>query len=177
MNNFPKIQTNRLILNRLELDDMPAIYEYASNANVAKFLVNMPEPYQLKDAEFWIKNSWTKFESKEQYTFAIRLKESNAFIGGIGLILTQRDKKANMGYWLAEPFWNQGYMTEALKRVIDFGFNKLKLNKLYASHFLENASSGKVMTKAGMHIEANLKQEFFKNGQFYDVVRYAVFSK
>ncbi|MEO1257085.1 MAG: GNAT family N-acetyltransferase, partial [Bacteroidota bacterium] len=70
-------------------------------------------------------------------------------IGEISLHIEEPHEKAHLGYWLGEPFWNQGIATEAARVVLQFGFEKLELEKVIASHYRGNESSGKVMTKNG----------------------------
>ena len=166
MNNFPKIETNRLTLGDLVSDDIPKIIEYAGNQKVAEMTLNIPHPYEEKDAIFWLNSAKQGFVNKTQYTFGIRIKNSKAFIGGIGLKVNSRFNRAELGYWIAEPFWNNGYATEVVGAVLKFGFEELNLNKIYATHLAENTASGKVMEKNGMIKEGELK-EHTKKGEFY----------
>ena len=87
------------------------------------------------------------------------------------------NRKAEIGYWLGKSFWNKGYVSEALQRILQFGFEELHLNKIYASHFPHNPASGKVLQKNGFEFEGILKQEVLKNGQFLDLHRYAIFQE
>lgn len=177
MPNFPCLKTERLTLNRLELIDVSRITLYCSNPKVNKYLLTVPNPYYEEDAIWWIKNSWKKFEEGIQYNFAIRLEEDADLIGTIGLIIDQNNRKANLGYWLGEEYWNNGYMTEAIKTVIKFAFEELNLNKVYASHFEGNKASGAAMKKAGMQQEGYFKAEYFKNGEIIDSYRYGIINK
>ena len=95
-------------------------------------------------------------------------------IGTIGLHLNKEHQKAELGYWLGKNFWRKGYLTEALKAVLEFGFKELNLNKIYATHFLFNPNSGEVMLKAGMKFEGLQKQEYLQHGEFLDVNRYSL---
>lgn len=174
MYNFPCLQTERLMLNRLELSDVPNITLHCSNPKVNRYLLTVPNPYFEQDAIWWIKNSRKKFEEGIQYNFAIRLEEGSNLIGTIGLIVDKNNRKANLGYWLGEEYWNKGFMTEAIKATIKFAFKDLNLNKVYASHFERNAASGKAMQKAGMQKEGFLKAEFCKDNEVINAYRYAV---
>ena len=84
-------------------------------------------------------------KTDQDILFAIRNKD-HKIIGAIGLH-DRGDDKAELGYWLGTQFWNNGYVTEAAKAVIDFGFNELHLNKIYATYFLHNPASGKYWKK------------------------------
>jgi len=169
---FPEIETTRLILNKPSLKDVPKIVEYAGSPAIAEMTLNLPHPYEEKDAIFWLNSANQGFKNKSQFTFAIRDGKSREFIGGIGLKVNQRYNIAEFGYWIAEPFWNLGYATEALEAVLKFGFEKLELNKIYATHLIENPASGKVMIKNGMIKEGELKDHIKKEGKYKSVIQY-----
>ena len=172
MQNFPRIETERLILSGLTEDDLPLVIEYLQEKIFSDLTSNIPFPYRKEDAEFWLKMSKQAFETKKGFTFAIRNKEEK-IIGAIGLH-DREDDKAELGYWMAKPFWNQGFVTEAAKAVIDFGFKELGCNKIYATHFLHNPASGKILEKIGMEKEAVLKQHIKKAGEYFDIPMYSV---
>ena len=121
---------------------------------------------------------WQNLASKKKkpFIFGIREKENLKLIGAVGLHLDVAHHKAEVGYWLGKSFWNNGYVSEALQEVLKFGFEELKLNKIYASHFHHNPASGKVLEKNGFVFEAELKQEILKNGKYLDLFRYALFN-
>lgn len=172
METYPQIKTDRLILSAIQYQDIPKIIEYAGNKNVSITTLNIPHPYAEKDAIFWINSANQGFINKTQYTFGIRIKSSNEFIGGMGLKINNRFNRAELGYWIAEPFWNKGYATEAAKAILQFGFESLDLNKIYATHLTENPASGKVMIKNGMIKEAELKDHFKKENEYKSITQY-----
>lgn len=172
MNNFPKLESNRLILNRIRLSDVEKIVEYAGNIKIARYTLNIPHPYNEEDAVFWINSANQGYLNKTQFTFAIRLKESGVFIGGVGLKINKRFNRSELGYWIGEPYWNQGYASESVGRMLVFGFKELKLNKIYATHLIENPASGKVMMNNGMIKEGELKEHFMKGNDYTSVIQY-----
>ncbi|ASK31418.1 GNAT family N-acetyltransferase [Chryseobacterium sp. T16E-39] len=175
MKKFPVIQTERLILSQLEENDIPDVVEYLQDQVFSELTTNIPYPYTEKDAEFWLRISQEAFENQSGYTFAIRDKE-HQIIGAIG-IHDRGDDKAELGYWLAVPFWNKGYVTEAASAVVEFGFKELGYNKIFATHFFHNPSSGRIMQKIGMEQEAVLKQHLKKDGKYFDIPMYSIFKK
>jgi len=94
------------------------------------------------------------------------------FIGGVGLRVDKFHNRAELGYWVAEPFWNNGFITEAVTAILEFGFNTLKLNKILATHLVENPASGKVMIKNGMIKEGELVDHYKKDGEYKSVLQY-----
>ncbi|OCA71446.1 GNAT family N-acetyltransferase [Chryseobacterium arthrosphaerae] len=173
MEKFPIIETERLILSQLEEKDIPFITEYLQHRIYSDLTSNIPYPYTENDAIFWLKMSKEAFENKSGYTFGIRNKEEE-LIGAIGLH-DRDDDKAELGYWIGIPYWNKGYVTEAARAIVDFGFKELGLNKIYATHFFHNPASGKIMEKIGMEREAVLKQHAKKDEEYFDLVMYSIF--
>ena len=97
-------------------------------------------------------------------------------VGGIG-IHSQSDifrKNAELGYWLAEPFWGKGIMTTAVKEMLEYSFNNFEINRVFARPFGNNVGSQKVLEKAGFVLEARLSKVLFKNGEYLDELIYAV---
>ncbi|GEN66607.1 GNAT family N-acetyltransferase [Chryseobacterium rhizosphaerae] len=174
MNEFPIIETERLILSQLEEKDIPFITEYLQHRIYSDLTSNIPYPYTENDAQLWLTMSKEAFEDHTGYTFGIRNKEGH-IIGAIGLH-DRDDDKAELGYWIAMPYWNKGYVTEAAKAIVHFGFKKLNFNKIFATHLLHNPASGKIMEKIGMEKEAVLKQETKKDGAYFDLVMYSIFN-
>lgn len=172
---FPPIETERLILDRIiESDLEDFVLQINSSEEYSKNLFNIPYPFPEKNAITWLEHCNLGIESGESFRFAVRKKEIGKLIGVIGLHLDKEHQKAELGYWLGKSFWGNGYLTEGLVSVLNYGFNELKLNKIAATHFLFNPGSGKVMQKAGMLLEGLQKQEYFHHGQFLDVNRYSI---
>lgn len=169
---FPVIETERLILSQLQEEDIPFVTEYLQDKIFSDLTSNIPYPYTREHAEFWLEMSRKSFEDNTGYTFAVRNKEGN-ILGAIGLH-DRDDDKAELGYWMGKPFWNKGYITEAASALIDFGFKELQLNKIYATYFLHNPASGRIMEKIGMEKEALLKQHLKKDNGYFDVQMYSV---
>ncbi|KMQ63792.1 GNAT family acetyltransferase [Chryseobacterium sp. BLS98] len=169
---FPVIETERLILSQLQEGDIPFVTEYLQDKIFSDLTSNIPYPYTREHAEFWMKMSRESFENNTGYTFAVRNKEGN-ILGAIGLH-DREDDKAELGYWMGKPFWNKGYITEAATALIGFGFQELQLNKIYATYFLQNPASGRIMEKVGMEQEALLKQHVRKGEEYFDIMMYSV---
>ncbi len=172
MNEFPKITSNNLILDRITYLDIPCIVEYAGNIKVSETTLNIPHPYEEKDAIFWINNANNGFDAKTEFTFGVRTKISNEFVGGIGLKINNKFNRAVLGYWIAEPYWNMGYATEAVRAILKFGFEELYLNKIFGTCLVENRASGKVMIKNGMIKEGELKDQTKKQNTYRSVIQY-----
>ena len=177
-NNYPILFTERLMLSQPTVSDTEdLVFQMNSTSEISENTLTLPYPYQKQHADFWFQMAEYSFKKKEAFIFAIREKENQKLIGGIGLHLDVTNNKAEVGYWLGKSFWNKGYVTEALQRILKFGFEELQLNKIYASHFLHNPSSGRVLEKNGFIFEALLKEEIFKNGTYLDLRRFSIFKE
>jgi RimJ/RimL family protein N-acetyltransferase len=96
-------------------------------------------------------------------------KADQQLMGAISLRPHQRHQRADIGYWIGVPYWNQGYTSEAARRLVDYGFAELGLRRIYASYFSHNIASRRVMEKAGMTYEGTLRQHVERLGKFYDL--------
>jgi len=166
--------TQRLILRRLKPDDAPHMVTLAGDYDVAKMTLNIPHPYPADGASKFIKRSQYAWDAGERYGFAIVLKETDTFMGVIGIIPEYQHYRAEVGYWIGKPYWGNGYVTEALKRVIQFGFETLDLNRIDAAHRSDNPASGRVMEKVGMIYEGTFRQVTFRDGAYSDLKYYAI---
>lgn len=142
------LQTTRLILRSFTLADVDDVYRIINHFEIIDNTCNIPYPYTREMATQWIAEQQNN--SNEQ-VFAITLKNTGELMGAIGLVVNQQQLIGTLGYWLGISFWNNGYMTEAASKVIEYGFKQLKLTQIVAEHFSRNSASGKVMQKAGMH--------------------------
>jgi RimJ/RimL family protein N-acetyltransferase len=164
----PTITTSRLVLRPFTQDDSPEVQHLAGNRAIAAKTLNIPHPYEDGVAEAWIGTHREKFEIREAAVFAITLREPGTLMGAIGIVIKKHDR-GEMGYWLGQPYWNQGYMTEAAQAIIAFGFRELLLNKITASHIAGNPASGRVMEKAGMKYEGCSPQHVKKWDRYEDL--------
>jgi RimJ/RimL family protein N-acetyltransferase len=97
-------------------------------------------------------------------------------VGGIG-IHPQSDiqcKNAELGYWLAEPFWGKGIISRAVPKMVAYGFKTWDIDRIFARPFGTNIASQKVLQKAGFVLEAHLKKTLFKNGEYVDELIYSI---
>ena len=150
MDRFPELNTARLKLRQLQIEDIECLVKYANNKKIADHIINIPHPYQEPDAVFRISYVVQGFKNKTRFVFAVILKETGELIGEISLHLLPNKTSAELGYWVGEPFWNRGIATEAIKAVLSFGFEKLALQAVFATCHAENKASQKVLIKNGM---------------------------
>ena len=172
MTGYPILQSERLLLRKIELRDIENLIKYASNDKVSNNLFNYPNPYTEKDALARIAGINEGFKDKNRFAFVITIPPKDELIGEIGIRLETEHNKAEIGYWIAEPYWGKGIATEAVAAALKFGFEELKLNKIFATCFDRNKTSGKVLEKNKMILEGTLKQEYFFKGEYRDSLHF-----
>ena len=150
----PILETDRLILRPTSMDDAPAIQKYFDNWNVIKNLsVAIPWPYPADGAETFIRESiLPQMKTGKAHFWVITIKEqSNEAVGGIsfGIDREKCEDHGHRGFWLAEPFWGQGLMTEAITAVNGFVFDDLGIDKFYVMNVADNIASKRVKEKTG----------------------------
>lgn len=165
-----RLETERLSLRAPQLADAEVIQRMVSQYEIARYTLNIPHPYPENGVTEWLERIEERMASGEKfYNFMMILKTNAALIGSITINLEERHNRSEIGYWLDLPYWNQGYVTEASQRIIQFGFADLGLQRICASYFTQNAASRRVMEKAGMQFEGVLRQHIQRDGIFYDL--------
>jgi RimJ/RimL family protein N-acetyltransferase len=168
--------TDRLILRGLSPDDARAVSELLSDGQVtASMLWDLPVPYPVEAAYEWIEATSRQMTLGQVATWAITLSEMPAgMIGAVSLHPNWPLQRAGLGYWLGAPYWRQGIMTEATRRVIRFAFDDLHLHRVHADCLASNRPSWRVLEKAGMTREGQLKEHRVKRGQLEDELIYGI---
>jgi len=167
------LKSKRLILRPPKLSDAPILEKYINDRLIYRWTLNIPYPYPKGGYKKWLLKSLQSFKNKKSFNFTIYLNKEP--IGSVDLTKIEwSHKRAVLGYWLARKYWNQGIMTEAVRLILDFGFNQLKLNRVESSHFKQNKRSGRVQEKCGLRLEGIGRQAIFKDGKYFDEVRRAI---
>lgn len=154
------------------INDLDSLVESANNINISKFLMDkFPYPYSREAGERFI-----AFATKESPTHIMAIDVKGCAVGGIGIhpLSDVECKNAEMGYWLAEPYWGQGIITRAVKQMIEYGFQHFDITRIFARPFGTNIASQKVLEKTGFTLEAKFDKTFFKNGEYLDEWVYAI---
>ena len=165
------LEIGSFVLRTWEQSDSDSLVKYANNSKIAANGRDaFPHPYTHADAESYIGSLVGKTPPT---TFAIA-NELEA-IGSIGLIIGQDVNRftAELGYWLAEPFWSQGITTAAVVAITNYGFDQLGLLRIYAIPFATNTASIRVLEKAGFKYEGRLRANAIKYEKILDQLVYA----
>ena len=177
-----RLETKRLILRDLEKEDLKDLIKNINNLKVSRYTGLIPYPYKKKDAKWFINKCHEdgKKKPRENYELGIELKSNNELIGMVSL--TGFDSfigTATLGYWIGEKYWRQKIMTEAAKKIINFGFDRLKLRRINVSVFPKNKGSNTLIKKLGFTYEG-MRRKSIKvksTGKIYDENFYGLLKK
>ena len=165
---FPNLETERLILRQVEEKDLEQLYEMLSDAEVAKFDYFYPVTSTEGVMKF-IERYKRELEEKEEITWGIALKETNSLIGtGCLGSFNEGARRAEIGYSITRKQWSKGYATEAIKAVIEFGFNVMNLNRIEATITPGNNASIKVLEKLNFTQEGIVRERDLIKGKLED---------
>ncbi|MGL4695752.1 GNAT family N-acetyltransferase [Enterococcus larvae] len=161
------LSTERLLLRPVTLNDAEDMFEYASDEETATYV--FPVHYRIEDTEASIAGYFIKDPLGK---YGIELKENGKMIGSIDLRVDEINRIAEIGYTLNKAYWGRGIVAEAGQALIQLGFEKLNLVRVYAKYDIDNPNSGKVMDKLGMKEEGIIPNARISKGKIAtDVIK------
>ena len=174
---WPVLETERLILRKFTYDDLNDISEYASNPEITKYV--QWEAHRSKTETLEFLNIVVEMYIKHRPApWGIELKEEKKIIGTIGFTkFFPEDFGCEIGYTLSQSYWNRGIMTEALKKVLAYGFEVLDLNYIIAHCIVENEQSAKVLLKSGMNFVKTVRGDLMIKGNMVDIKLFSLSQK
>ena len=159
-------------LRKFRKSDVDSLVKHANNYNVAKYLTNeFPHPYYKKDAEPFI-----AFVSSQIPTQVFAIEIEGEAAGSIA-VTPQKEidrKEGELGYWISEKYWNHGIATSAIKKMVEYGFKTFDIDRIFATPFIENKASQRVLIKSGFTQESSSKVTIIKNNEAYDVFIFSI---
>ncbi|HET6454256.1 MAG TPA: GNAT family N-acetyltransferase, partial [Armatimonadota bacterium] len=127
------------------------------------------------EAASWVSRARKSVNEKQCYPMAVTLKEDGRLMGMCGLFrVSWEHLNAELIYWLGKDFWGKGYMTEAARRMIQFGFEELGLERISVGCFARNKASGRIIEKLGFTPEGVARHAYCKDGEFLDELRFGM---
>lgn len=173
--NIIKLETERLVLRDFVKEDWQRVLEYQSDPFYLRYndwTERTPEAVQ----EFvgWFLDQQQQ-EPRIKFQLAVVLKANDQLIGNCGVRMDEVNSvEANIGYELDPKHWNHGYATEAASVIVDFGFSRFGVHRIWADCIAENAGSAHVLEKLGMQLEGRLREHKYFKGRWWDTLMYAV---
>lgn len=159
------LQGKRVVLRPVRQEDADELAVLANDAEIAARTLQIPHPYGIEDAHRFLLSATLQMERGVAHIFAITRGANSRPIGVIGLGEFQKlERRAEVGFWVGRPYWNQGFVTEALHLVVGFAFAGLKLHRVVGEVFAWNAASCRVFEKCGFRHEGTLRDHRYKQG-------------
>jgi ribosomal-protein-alanine N-acetyltransferase len=166
------LETKRLILRQITLDDAEDMFKFTSNSEVETW---DPTDKTVEDTRNFIESLQKKYAAKEPALWGIVDKKNNQLIGYCGFTYLQPEESiVDLEYAIDKPYWNKGLMPEALEAVLSFTFNILKINRIIAFTVLHNERSQRVLKKMGFKFEGLHREAGHTHGAFWDMKSYAL---
>ncbi|WP_336771941.1 GNAT family N-acetyltransferase [Paenibacillus sp. MMO-58] len=171
---FPILETDRLLLREITIEDKADIFACFSNKQVTRYYGQ--ESFEHMDqAQALIVYFATGYAEKRGIRWGIELKETKKLIGTIGFNLwSPKHRRAEVGYELLPESWRNGYASEAISAVLRYGFQELKLNRIGAVVFTDNEASNQLLTKLGFQQEGVLRDYMVQYGKAHDTYIYSL---
>ncbi len=172
--NLPTLETERLLLRKMKLEDARDLFEYASDPEVTRF-TTWSTHQSLQESEEFLRSVLEQYAKQAVASWGVVHKGDVKLIGVCGFNAWWLDHaRAEMGYALSRKYWGQSLMTEAVQAVVDFGFRTMELNRIQAVCNIENAASARVMEKVGMTYEGTLREYSFSKGHYSNLKMYSI---
>lgn len=154
------------------LNDVDSLARFGNNPRIAANMTDQfPSPYTPEKARAFI-----EYATGNTPPNILAIEVDGQAAGGIGIHL-QSDiyrKNAELGYWLAEPYWGQGIMSRAIAQMVEYAFKNWDINRIFARPYGTNIGSRRALEKAGFILEARFEKTIFKNGEYQDELVYAI---
>jgi RimJ/RimL family protein N-acetyltransferase len=178
------LTTDRLLIRDFIEPDWQAVYDYTSNREAMRYRLSGVKTQEQTKAFIRHAIAQSQQNPRQTYDLAIVLKESDRVVGECELYLENfhhainfDDSQARIGYAIAPQYWGKGYATEAVKRLLGFGFEKLDLHRIYAPCTPANLASARVLEKVGMRREGHFRESLWMQGKWVDVWLYAILDR
>ena len=169
---IPKLRSERLILRPFKPDDLDNVYQGLSNPDIIKYYgISFDSKESAKEQMDWFANHQ---ENETGIWWAICLKDSGKFIGAGGLNdIKKKHRKAEFGFWLLPQYWGNGFMGDAIPKILDYGFEELNLHRIEGLVESQNDNCKKALAKLNFTHEGTMRNAEFKNDRFIDIDIYS----
>lgn len=172
--NYPILNSERLIFRALKKSDAQDIYLIRSNDEVMTYMDSIKHDSVL-DSEKFIQHGIDVYGKKAGLFWAIIEKSTNQLVGDFSFWrIDHKNSRAEIGYSLKPEFWGKGYMSETITHLVKFGFKELNLHSFEANINPKNNSSRQLLLKAGFKKEAYFKENYYFDGKYFDSEIYSL---
>lgn len=162
-----KIKSKKFILREFKKGDENSLQKSINNKKIYNNTSRIPYPYTMEHAKDWVNRNIKAYKKQKSELFNFVIDINGKVVGSVGFS-SIKNKQAELGYWLAEKYWDKGVMTQAVKLAVNFAFKNLGLIKITGRVFIHNPASKRVMEKAGFQFKKIIKNDAKKDGKNID---------
>ncbi|MDO7908711.1 GNAT family protein [Paenibacillus sp. JX-17] len=175
--NLPTLETSRLKLRKFTIHDAQHMFDYSSMPEVSTY-VPWETHKKIEDTLEFLNFVFKQYRQGKLAPWAIEYKENRKVIGTIDFVAwSTPHHSAEIGFILSKEYWGRGLVVEAALKVIDFGFEHMKLNRIEALCIVENVQSQRVLQKIGMSLDGVSKEKYLIKEKFRDMAAYSILKK
>jgi len=161
-------------MRKITLNDANDMFEYAADPQVSEYTMWSTHG-SIEETKYFLKSLLKMYKRRELVDWGIVHKAEKKLIGTCGYVeWSMTHSRGEIGYVLDRKYWNQGYMSEAVNAIMEFGFREMLLNRIEAKCEVHNIGSARVMEKVGMQLEGILRQQLFVKGRYWDLKIYSI---
>ena len=160
-----ELRTDNLIIKKPSEEDLNSLIKELNNWNISKWLIEVPYPYSIDDAKYWVKKT-----KQDKYSFNIYLK--NKLIGGVSLSNKRANSKWELGYWIGQEYWGNNYAKEACENLIKYFFGNTNNSIIYVSHMKDNIKSKKIIINLGFKLVSSGKKFSISRNEIVENLNY-----
>lgn len=169
-----QLEGERIILRKLRLSDADDMCRNVNDKKVVRWTATIPHPYTHRHALQYIRKSQRLRRAKKGYVFGI-VKHDGEFMGLVSLLRVNHEHQCGeLGYWLGKKYWEKAYAAEAVRLILRFGFEQLKLNRIYAVSFERNIASRRVLERCGFELEGVMKEAVVRYRRRQNILNFAL---
>jgi ribosomal-protein-alanine N-acetyltransferase len=175
--NIPVLETERVILRKITLNDVADIYRYCSDKEISKYTTWFSHS-TIEDTQGFVDHVIKLYEEGNLAPWGIEDIETQAIIGTVGFVYwNNKQSRAELAYALSREYWNKGIMSEIVRKIMQYGFEVMKIVRIEARCHLLNTGSSRVMEKCGMELEGILRKQILVKGKFEDLKLYSIINE
>ncbi|MCS7258471.1 MAG: GNAT family N-acetyltransferase [candidate division WOR-3 bacterium] len=165
----------KIYLRPLKISDAADLYQNIKSRRVKEYMLDLPNPYRYRDALSFIRRAQKELKKKTGYTLGIVHEDTESVIGVVSLTnIDKKNKNCELGYWLGEKYWNRGIMTQAVQKILQLAFEKLKLHRISAKSFAGNLGAIRVLEKNHFRLEGIMYEVIYRNRYWHNIFLYGI---
>jgi [ribosomal protein S5]-alanine N-acetyltransferase len=172
---LPTLETGRLLLRKMQMDDLHDYYAYVSQPEIARYNGWHPPRSLTECRNFFVGRVIERYRGMQPAPWGVIDKATGRLVGQCGFTQWYPiSMRAEIAYGISKPYWGRGYIPEAVRMVLAFGFRVLGVELIQAACIVENVASERVMQKVGMSFEEMQREYSFVHERYQNLKLYSI---